>query len=544
MNILIDANTLYQKNCGSKTYTYNLLKEFLILGQIDKNNLHKNDESENNANDTDCYTIKYNVNNNNKDSCINKNNDANNKYTNKNKNINNTSNNINKSNYNINIDNDNDNNDNINADIYIDICDISGNIFPLTSVAQLDDIAYKANYKNFLTKFKKSIPQDSLLYPYIKSFYRNIKKGINKINIRSANKKGKIYDIFFTPYQMEIDAGIAKHKFITIHDIYALTQPENYLTKSYTTSFKKYLETYLPYFDAILTVSEFTKNEIAEYFNYPKEKIFVIYNGFDKKNYKKVNKVNNVKIIEGFKEKYKLDKPYLLYAGVIEPRKNILNLLKAYKELKLQAITNTNKVLAAACSDADVSIGNLDININNDISGDKNGFNRNIVNVNAGGVNVNMEAETGNKPAFDFDFDLILVSGSSALAGETFKLIEELKPDVKVFKGINNEDLNLFYNCADLFIYPSLYEGFGIPPLEAFACETPVVASNATAIPEICGDGAYYFNPHSVESIKKAITTVLSSQSLRSELIQKGLKTAELYSFKNSAQEILDIFKK
>ncbi|MHB1646948.1 MAG: glycosyltransferase family 4 protein [bacterium] len=499
MNILIDANTLYQKDCGSKTYTYNILKEFLIFGQINKNNFNKN--------------------------------------------INNTSNNINKSNYNINIDNDNDNNDNINADIYIDICDISGNIFPLTSVAQLDDIAYKANYKNFLTKFKKSIPQDSFLYPYIKSFYRNIKKGINKINIHSANKKGKIYDIFFTPYQMEIDAGIAKHKFITIHDIYALTQPENYLTKSYTASFKKYLETYLPYFDAIFTVSEFTKNEIAEYFNYPKEKIFVIYNGFDKKNYKKVNKVNNVKIIEGFKEKYKLDKPYLLYAGVIEPRKNILNLLKAYKELKRQA-ANTNKVLAAACSDADASIGNLDININNDISGDKNGFNRNIVNVNAGGVNVNMEAETGNKPAFDFDFDLILVSSSSALADETFKLIEELKPAVKVFKGVSNEDLNLFYNCADLFVYPSLYEGFGIPPLEAFACETPVIASNATAIPEICGDGAYYFDPHSVESIKKAITTVLSSQSLRSELIQKGLKTAELYSFKNSAQEILDIFKR
>ncbi len=533
MNILIDANTLYQKDCGSKTYTYNILKEFLILGQINKNNFNKNNENENNASNTDTYTNKNNVNNNNKDSCINKNNDANNKYTNKNKNINNTGNNINKSNYNINIDNDN---DNIDMDIYIDICDISGNIFPLTSIAQLDDIAYKANYKNFLTKFKKSIPQDSFLYPYIKSFYRNIKKGINKINIHSVNKKGKIYDIFFTPYQMEIDAGIAKHKFITIHDIYALTQPENYLTKSYTTSFKKYLETYLPYFDAILTVSEFTKNEIAEYFNYPKEKIFVIYNGFDKKNYKKVN---NVKIIEGFKEKYKLDKPYLLYAGVIEPRKNILNLLKAYKELKRQATANTNKVLAAACSDADARIGNLDININDDMSGDKNGFNRNIVDVNAGD-NVNMVVKTNNKPAFDFD--LILVSGSSALADETFKLIEELKPAVKVFKGVSNEDLNLFYNCADLFIYPSLYEGFGIPPLEAFACETPVVASNATAIPEICGDSAYYFDPRSVESIKKAILTVLNSQSLKSELIQKGLKTAELYSFKNSAQEILNEF--
>ncbi|MHB1679546.1 MAG: glycosyltransferase family 4 protein [bacterium] len=444
MNILIDANTLYQKDCGSKTYTYNLLKEFLILGQINKNNLNQSN-----------YTIN-NINNN------------------------------------INID--------INKNINIDICGISGNIFPLTSVEQLDDIAYKANYKNFLTKFKKYIPQDYFLYPYIKSFYRNIKKSINKINIYSANKKGKIYDIFFTPYQMEIDAGIAKHKFITIHDIYALTQPENYLTKSYAASFKKYLETYLPYFDAILTVSEFTKNEIAEYFNYPKEKIFVVHGGFDKKNYKKTADEEKVK---KFKEKYGINKPYLLYVGIIEPRKNIPNLLKAYKELKWQAAANGS------------------------------------INTDAGG-GVNMEDKTVNKPAFDFD--LILVSGSSALACETFKLIEELKPDVKVFKGVNNEDLNLFYNAADLFVFPSLYEGFGIPPLEAFACETPVIASNATSIPEICKDGAYYFDPRDINDIKNAITTVLNSQSIKNELIQKGLKTAKLYSFRNSAQEILNVF--
>ncbi len=496
MNILIDANTLYQKDCGSKTYTYNLLKEFLILGQINKNNLNKSN-----------YTIN---------------------------NINNNINNIDINNKNININ--------------IDICDISGNIFPLTSIEQLDDIAYKANYKNFLTKFKKSIPQDSLFYPYIKSFYRNIKKGINKINIYSANKKGKIYDIFFTPYQMEIDAGIAKHKFITIHDIYALTQPDNYLTKSYTLSFKKYLETYLPHFDAILTVSEFTKNEIANYFNYPKEKIFVVHGGFDKNNYKKTTDEEKIK---KFKEKYGLSKPYLLYAGIIEPRKNIPNLLKAYKELKLQAAANgcidtdadTDKILAAAYSDAGAAAGANGCNLggSDSISGGGNGFNFNIekADVNTDG-NGNMKQRTCNKPVFNFD--LILVSGSSALADETFKLIEELKPDVKVFKGVNNEDLNLFYNAADLFIFPSLYEGFGIPPLEAFACETPVIASNATSIPEICKDGAYYFDPRDIHDIKNAIITVLNSQSIKNKLIQKGLKTAKLYSFRNSAQEILNVF--
>jgi len=486
MNILIDANTLYQKECGSKTYTYNIIKEFLII-KNSRNSLN----STNNTNDT---------------------NDTNDT---KNKSIADI--------LNIDTDTATDAGNIIN----IDICDISGNILSLENTEQLNERMIKSNQKSFLTKLKKSVPQDSFFYPYIKSFYRNIKKNVNRININSAHKKGKVYDIFFTPYQMEIAADIARYKFITIHDIYALTHPENYLTETYTASFKKYLKDYLKYFNAVLTVSEFTKNEIAEYFNYPENKIFVVRGAFNSENYKKIrdaktiygrlvsaetaintdtaylnninntNSINNINIIKQFKEKYGLNKHYILYVGVIEPRKNIINLLRAYKELQ-------------TCSNIECNVNNASLDMKN-----KN-----------------------------FNLDLILVSGSSALAGDIFKLIEELKSNVKVFKNVNNEDLNLFYNCADLFIFPSLYEGFGIPPLEAFACGTPVAASNATAIPEICGNGAYYFNPRSIDSIKDAVLNILKSPSLQSELIKNGLEKAEMYSFKNSALELMGIFNK
>ena len=415
MNILIDAATLYQKDCGSKTYAYNILKELLALTSLEPASS-------------------------------------------------------------------------------IDVCGVSGKIIHLAGVSMLDEIAYKKNSGGFASKLKKSIPHDSFFYPYAKSFYRNIKKSINKMNIYYASKQGKTYDVFFTPYQMEINSIIAKRKFITIHDIYALTNPENYLTKSYTLSFKKYLEKYLRFFDAVLTVSEFAKNEIAGYLNYPKEKIFVVRGAFDRKNYWKFKTEDDYSSAETFKKKYGLKKPYLLYVGVLEPRKNTANLLKAFKEL-------------------------------------------------TGGAREGGGERGGGNHRGRFDLDLVMVSGSSALAAETFKLAEELSPRVKIFNGVDNEDLNFFYNCADLFVFPSLYEGFGIPPLEAFACGTPVAASNATAIPEICGNGAYYFDPRSVESIKNAISEVLSSPSIKSGLIENGFKTAETYSFRNSAVEMLKIFK-
>ena len=138
--------------------------------------------------------------------------------------------------------------------------------------------------------------------------------------------------------------------------------------------------------------------------------------------------------------------------------------------------------------------------------------------------------------------ELVLISNTVILDKETLTLLDELKDYVKIFKHIGNEELALFYNTAEVFTFPSIYEGFGIPPLEAFACGTPVITSNVTAITEVCRDAAYYVNPHSVDDIENAIFNVITSEKLRKDLIAKGFKRAESFSWRQSAIDLLNAF--
>lgn len=87
-----------------------------------------------------------------------------------------------------------------------------------------------------------------------------------------------------------------------------------------------------------------------------------------------------------------------------------------------------------------------------------------------------------------------------------------------------------FYNLADLFVFPSLYEGFGIPPLEAMACGTPVVCSDNSSLPEVVGDAAYTFNPYDTELIREAMEKVLSDEALAASLIEKGYERVKMFT--------------
>lgn len=111
-------------------------------------------------------------------------------------------------------------------------------------------------------------------------------------------------------------------------------------------------------------------------------------------------------------------------------------------------------------------------------------------------------------------------------------------PDDVQFAGyMSDNDLTALYSGADAFVFPSLYEGFGLPPLEAMACGCPVIASKTASLPEVCGDAAYYIDPYSVESITDGIYTVLTDETLRQSLRKKGLERAKLYSWEKSARE-------
>jgi len=95
---------------------------------------------------------------------------------------------------------------------------------------------------------------------------------------------------------------------------------------------------------------------------------------------------------------------------------------------------------------------------------------------------------------------------------------------------------------AELFIYPSLYEGFGLPPLEAMACGCPVITSNTSSLPEVVGDAGIMVDPYDVNEIAKAIDLVLSNENLRNEMIEKGLKQAKKFSWRKTAEETLKVY--
>jgi glycosyltransferase involved in cell wall biosynthesis len=107
---------------------------------------------------------------------------------------------------------------------------------------------------------------------------------------------------------------------------------------------------------------------------------------------------------------------------------------------------------------------------------------------------------------------------------------------------VPSEDLPLFYNGADLFVYPSLYEGFGLPPIEAMACGTPVITSNVSSLPEVVGDAAVQINPYDTLELADTIFQVLTIERLRESLIKKGLEHCRKYDWTRIAGQILAVY--
>lgn len=179
------------------------------------------------------------------------------------------------------------------------------------------------------------------------------------------------------------------------------------------------------------------------------------------------------------RSKYSLPERYILFVGTIEPRKNLPRLLEAYR-----------KVHRAGLTDALVVVG-------------KRGW----------------------------------------LVGDFFrKLEDETLPPVILPGFVSDEDLPALYAGAQALAFPSLFEGFGLPMLEAMACGTPVVASRAGSLPEIGGDAAVYFDPESIEEMAEALERVLTDAELAEHLRRKGLARAKQFSWRKAARETLDIY--
>jgi glycosyltransferase involved in cell wall biosynthesis len=142
--------------------------------------------------------------------------------------------------------------------------------------------------------------------------------------------------------------------------------------------------------------------------------------------------------------------------------------------------------------------------------------------------------------------DLVLAGAPGWLYEEVYALVDKLtlKPYCHFLGRVSAADLQHLYNAALCLVHPAFYEGFGLTPLEAMACGTPVVVSNVSSLPEVVGDAALLVNPQSDEEITVALWRVLTDTALRAELRAKGLQRAVVFSWRQAAEQTMAVYRK
>jgi len=138
---------------------------------------------------------------------------------------------------------------------------------------------------------------------------------------------------------------------------------------------------------------------------------------------------------------------------------------------------------------------------------------------------------------------VLYITGSLTWGADNIQayIAEKLKDRVVILGYVEEEELMSLYSLAEMFLYPSLCEGFGLPILEAQACGCPVLTSNVTACPEVAGDGAHIVNPYSVEEIQAGMLKILQDEEYKHKLITRGFENIKRFSWKKTAEEILKV---
>jgi glycosyltransferase involved in cell wall biosynthesis len=234
----------------------------------------------------------------------------------------------------------------------------------------------------------------------------------------------------------------------------------------------------------IFAVSNFTRNEIEKLFEIPLNHIEVVYNAIDERFLHGHATSADRDLIA---QRYQVSYPFLLYAGRISPHKNVLRLIEAFSALKTEL--EKDQVWP------DLKL----IIIGDDLSGNPD-LRRTVVR-----------------------------SG--------------VQNEVRFLGFVPIDVLRIFYDEAKVFVFPSLYEGFGLPPLEAMAHGTPVITSNISSLPEVVGNAAVLVNPENVFEIMRAAHRVLTDRALRDRMKERGYQQAKRFSWEISVRRLLDVYR-
>lgn len=230
--------------------------------------------------------------------------------------------------------------------------------------------------------------------------------------------------------------------------------------------------------DVVVAISESTKRDVVRYLGVDPEKVRVVYGGVSAAFHPRPEEE-----VEEARVRYALDKPYLIFVGTIEPRKNLVRLVRAFARLRKQGV--------------------------------------------------------------DPDLALVLVGRRGWRWEEVDREIDTLGlgGQVRQLGYVPEHDLPALLTGAQALVYPSLYEGFGFPPLEAMACGTPAVASAVSSIPEVVDGAGVLVDPHREDAIADGIGLVLSDRELRERLVDAGRKRAGLFPWDRTGRSLYEVYR-
>ena len=250
-------------------------------------------------------------------------------------------------------------------------------------------------------------------------------------------------------------------------------------TNSVVKTYAKRVKHCLQWTDLIITISESSKNDIIKYLHVTPDHIYVT--PLASRYYPNYLSPETREQLK-LSVNYDFSKPYILFVSTIEPRKNIINLISAYNSLKEK---------------------------------------------------------------YKIEHQLVLIGRKGWHYEPIFAAIESSpwRSQIHHLDYLSDELVALFYSKAEAFVYPSYYEGFGLPVLEAMTLGAPVITSNTSSLPEVAGDAALFVNPDNPMDLVDAILQIISDSNLRRELIEKGHERAKLFSWERTARETLKAYK-
>jgi glycosyltransferase involved in cell wall biosynthesis len=291
-------------------------------------------------------------------------------------------------------------------------------------------------------------------------------------------------DVVHIPHLFWLPRGLSCPYVLTVHDLL-----EHMYGSRNASSLRRSMHYYLTRrvlrrAARVIAVSQFTRNEIEKLLAIPDARIEVVYNAIDERFlYGHATQADRDLIAQ----RYLVNHPFILYAGAIRPHKNVVRIIEAFSALK-----------------SELQKENLYPDIKLIIIGD----------------------DLSSHPRLR---RTVVRSG--------------VQNDVRFLGFVPIEVLRIFYDVAKIFVFPSLYEGFGLPPLEAMAHGTPVVTSNTSSLPEVAGNAALLVNPENVFEIRRGLQRVLLDSALRDRMKLRGYEQAKKFSWTTSVSRILEIYR-